>query len=53
MRENVGRQFDRRVVEALAEVLKDRRLLSAEEEDRVNSEAVRIRRPGEEGPRAS
>ncbi|MDQ5813015.1 MAG: HD domain-containing protein, partial [Actinomycetota bacterium] len=35
MRENVGRQFDPRVVEALAEVLKDRRLLSAEEVGRI------------------
>ena len=36
---NAGRQFDPRVVPALAGVLRDRNLLSGEEAERLNSEA--------------
>jgi HD-GYP domain-containing protein (c-di-GMP phosphodiesterase class II) len=38
--QNVGRQFDPRVARALAEVLRDRRLLSDEQLEQTNGGAV-------------
>ena len=42
IRQNVGRQFDPRVVLALSKVLTDRHLISAEQIGRINSEATLI-----------